>query len=207
MTIAVARSRPPPSKALTCFVTIQSKSANSVVGARAKWVDRRRSLIHRGGVKKMEYMNQMEYIKNAEDLAHVFSVATGPSFFLGAVAALLSVVLNRLNSVLARLDELTITDEIVVAGSKRGKDLDRLYKRADTLGKSIYLALGGGVSTLALLALLFVGAFFRIEHLYGAGMLFGIATCLVAASLVIFATDVRLDLARYVPNRQNKAGT
>ena len=155
----------------------------------------------------MEYMKQMEYIKNAEDLAHVFSVATGPSFFLGAVAALLSVVLNRLNSVLARLDELTISDEIVVAGSKRDKDLDRLYKRADTLGKSIYLALGGGVSTLALLALLFVGAFFRIEHLYGAGMLFGIATCLVAASLVIFATDVRLDLARYAPNRRNKAAT
>jgi hypothetical protein len=70
-----------------------------------------------------------------------------------------------------------------------------------------FLALGGGVRTLALLALLFVGAFFRIEHLYGAGVLFGIATCLVAASLVIFATDVRLDLARYVPNRQNKAGT
>ena len=149
----------------------------------------------------------MEFIKNAEGLAHVFSVATGPSFFLGAVAALLSVVLNRLNSVLARLDDLTPSDEIPVAGSKRDKDLDRLYKRADRLSNSIYLALGGGVSTLALLALLFVGAFFGIEHLYGAGMLFFLATCLVAGSLVIFATDVRLDLARYAPNRRNKAAT
>jgi indole-3-glycerol phosphate synthase len=87
------------------------------VGRAPKGGDKRRSPIHRGGVK------QMEYIKNAEDLAHVFSVATGPSFFLGAVAALLSVVLNRLNSVLARLDELTISDEIVVAGSKRDKSV------------------------------------------------------------------------------------
>src|SRR5271170_1257956 len=106
----------------------------------------------------------MEYIKNAEGIAHVFSVATGPSFFLGAVAALLSVVLNRLNSVLASLDELTIAEETAVASSKRDKHLDHLYKRADALSKSIYLALGGGVSTLALLALLFVGAFFRIRH-------------------------------------------
>jgi len=149
----------------------------------------------------------MEYIKNAEGIAHVFSVATGPSFFLGAVAALLSVVLNRLNSVLASLDELTASDEIAVAGAKRNKDLDHLYKRADTLSKAIYLALGGGVSTLALLALLFVGAFYKFEHLYGAGLLFFTATCLVGGSLVVFAVDVRLDLARYVPNRRNKAAT
>jgi hypothetical protein len=149
----------------------------------------------------------MVYIKNAEDLAHVFSVATGPSFFLGAVAAPLSVVLSRPNSVLARLDEFTVSDGIAVAGSKRNKDLDHLYKRADALSKSIYLALGGGVSTLALLALLFVGAFFRIQHLYGAGILFCIATCLVAGSLAIFAMDVRRDLARYVPDRRNKVAT
>src|SRR6202044_3116177 len=97
------------------FAAVLSKWAQ-LLGARRRGVDRRRRPIHRGGVK------QMVYIKNAEDLAHVFSVATGPSFFLGAVAALLSVVLNRLNSVLARLDELTISDEIVVAGSKRDKD-------------------------------------------------------------------------------------
>ena len=64
---------------------------------------------------------------------------------------------------------------------------------------AIYLAVAGGICTLALLALMAFGAFFKIQQLYGAGLLFLIANCLVAGSLVMFALDVRRDI-QIVPN-------
>ena len=71
---------------------------------------------------------------------------------------------------------------------------DALGKRADTLSRSIYLSLTGGICTLALLAYMSVGAFFKLSQLYGAGLLFLGATLLVAGSLFTFAMDVRMDI-------------
>ena len=88
----------------------------------------------------------MEIGHSAEELGHIFSIATGPAFFLGAIAAFLSLMLGRLNSVLARFKEI---------GS------------------------------------------------LGAGLLFLIANCLVAGSLVMFALDVRRDI-QIVPNSRRE---
>ena len=74
--------------------------------------------------------------------------------------------------------------------------VEHLQKRLSTLTKAIYIAIGGGVCPLALLALMGFGAFYKIQQLYGAGLLFLIANCLVAGSLVMFALDVRRDIQR-----------
>ena len=36
----------------------------------------------------------MEFVHSAEELGHIFSIATEPAFFLGAIAAFLSLILN-----------------------------------------------------------------------------------------------------------------
>jgi len=144
----------------------------------------------------------MEFVPNAEELAHVFSVATGPAFFLGAITALISIILGRLNSVVARIKEIDI-------GGDAGKlvpnnEILALDKRADALSMSLYLSLGGGVCTLALLAYMSFGEFFKLQQLYGAGLLFVVATFLVAGSLLMLALDVRRDLAHAVANHRKK---
>ena len=53
----------------------------------------------------------MEIGHSAEELGHIFSIATGPAFFLGAIAAFLSLILGRLNSVLARFKEIGSRDK------------------------------------------------------------------------------------------------
>ena len=62
----------------------------------------------------------MEIGHSAEELGHIFSIATGPAFFLGAIAAFLSIMLGRLNSVLARFKESAplITAEASLLTSK-----------------------------------------------------------------------------------------
>ena len=132
---------------------------------------------------------------NAEDLAHVFSLLTGPAFFLGAVTAMLAIVLGRLKWVFDHIDEV---DECATSGNV-GQSL-----KADTLGKRIYLLLSGGIWVLALLAYMTVGAVFKIEKIYGAGLLFLAANFLVAGSLFMFAIDVRLEAPRTVRFRRKQ---
>ena len=101
------------------------------------------------------------------------------------------------------IDEGEVTDN---PDPSINKEFLVLRKRADTLGRSVYLVLSGGVCTLALLAYMAVGAVFKIEKLYGAGLLFLASTCLVAGSMLMFAMDVRLDIAqRVMPRKRNPA--
>jgi Protein of unknown function (DUF2721) len=139
---------------------------------------------------------KMEIGHSAEELGHIFSIATGPAFFLGAIAAFLSLMLGRLNSVLARFKEIGSRDGSRHVTSDQQDEVEHLQKRVSTLTKAIYIAVGGGVCTLALLALMGFGASFKIQQLYGGGLLFLIANCLVAGSLVMFALDVRRDIQR-----------
>ena len=143
---------------------------------------------------------------NAEDLAHVFSLLTGPAFFLGAVTAMLAIVLGRLKYVLERMDEVDERNASANKDSSIEHEIVAYRKRMDTLGKCVYLFLSGGICVLALLAYMTVGAMFKIEKLYGAGLLFLTANLLVASSLFMFAVDVRLEMARTVQFHRNRTG-
>jgi hypothetical protein len=80
-----------------------------------------------------------------------------------------------------------------------------LHKRTDVLGKCIYLLLLGGICVLALLAYMSVGAVFKIEKLYGAGLLFLAANVLVAGALFMFAMDVRMEMTRTLRLRRRRS--
>jgi hypothetical protein len=118
-------------------------------------------------------------------LAHVFAQAASPAFFLGAVTGLVSILTSRLGAVMGDLKEEK-ADRIAHAALRR---------RARYLHSAINLALASGLATALLLALSFIGAFFQFEHIYGAALLFLLATGLVGAALVRFYREIRVSLA------------
>jgi hypothetical protein len=71
----------------------------------------------------------MEMAHSAEELGHIFSIATGPAFFLGAIAAFLSLILGRLNSVLARFKEIGSRDGSRHVISDQQDEVEHLQKR------------------------------------------------------------------------------
>ena len=75
-----------------------------------------------------------------------------------------------------------------------------LRRRARLLSDGIILSLGGGVCATLLLAVLFASQFFGLKHIYGAGLLFFIATLLLGVALFRFAQEAWLaPLANLLP--------
>ena len=70
--------------------------------------------------------------------------------------------------------------------------LGPLKRRARLLSDGIILSLGGGVCATLLLAALFASQFFGLKHVYGAGVLFFVATLLLGVALLRFAQEVWL---------------
>ena len=135
----------------------------------------------------------MELIPTIDRLTQIFSNAVAPAFFLGAVAAFVSLMMSRLAAVNERIKAtkalLPEQDGAAVGGSIA---LGPLKRRARLLSDGIILSLGGGVCATLLLAALFASQFFGLKHVYGAGVLFFVATLLLGVALLRFAQEVWL---------------
>ena len=127
----------------------------------------------------------MEIVPDIERLTQIFTNAIAPAFFLGAVAAFVSLMMSRLGDVHDR-----IKAKRAAAGT--GIDLGPLRRRAALLNQGIILSLGGGVCATLLLAVLFATQFFGGKHPYGAGLLFFIATLMLGVALARFAHEAWL---------------
>jgi Protein of unknown function (DUF2721) len=130
------------------------------------------------------------FLPEAEQLSHILSLATAPAFLLGAVAAFVAVLMNRLSGVVERI--LGAGKDAV--SPRLDTDVSHLKRRAALLHQSISLALGAGICTALLLALGFVAAFFKVRHEYGAGVLFTTAVALLGGALFRFLQEIRLGL-------------
>ena len=134
------------------------------------------------------------FIPDAERLTQIFSQAIAPTFFLGAVAAFVSLMASRLSAVMARLQTLNaITDDEHLRIHLKG-DIERLRCRARFLNSGILASLRGGICATVLLAILFVSEFFGLKYAYGAGSLFIISTFLFGFALYRFAQEARISL-------------
>ena len=114
----------------------------------------------------------MELVPDIDRLTQIFSNAVAPSFFLGAIAAFVSLMMSRLAAVNAHIKAtraLPDQDRSAVGSSMALRPLTR---RARLLNDGIILSLGGGVCATLLLAALFASQFFGLKHVYGAGILF-----------------------------------
>jgi len=133
-------------------------------------------------------------IPDIEKLEHIFQNAIAPAFFLGAVAAFVSLMTSRLADVNGRIRAASAAVPGVGPGAAPGAvlravSLALLRRRARLLADGIVLSLAGGVCATLLLALLFGSQFLGLEHAYGAAALFILATVLLCLALVRFAQE------------------
>lgn len=136
----------------------------------------------------------MNFVPNAAQLQSIFAQAAAPAFLIAGVAAFISILLSRLTAVIDRIRYLSgIADSDPALANLKG-DIPYLKRRALLLHKAVYLALLAGIATTMLLIVMAASAFMRLQHIYGGGLLFGIATTLFTLSLFRFAQEVRVAL-------------
>ena len=137
----------------------------------------------------------LEFIPDVQRLTSIFSQATAPTFFLGAVAAFVSLMSGRLAAVVSRIQRLNkITDEDQHP-ELRG-DLGRLRRRARLLSRGRASSLLAGIFATVLLVILFASEFFGLKYAYGAGLLFVLATVTLGLGLIDFFREARLGLVQ-----------
>jgi hypothetical protein len=137
----------------------------------------------------------MSFVPDAGQLAQVMSQSTGPAFILGAVAGFVSILVNRLTSVIERIRNLHAIADDDHARQHLKADIPRLRKRAQLLNRATHLALLSGICTTLLLILGFATAYAGLRHEYGAAALFSGAVGLLGGALFRFGQEVRLGLS------------
>ena len=134
-------------------------------------------------------------VPDAVRLSEVMREAAAPAFVLGAVAAFISILVGRLTSVLDRIRNLNaIPDDDKSRGHLKA-DIVRLRRCAQLLKKATLLALASGIATSMLLLVAFLSAFLRLQHVYGAALLFIVAIVFLAAALFRFGQEVKIGLS------------
>ena len=136
----------------------------------------------------------LNFIPDAERLTQIFSQATAPTFFLGAVAAFVSLTSSRMSAVIARTRALNAIARDDHSRSQFKVDLERLRSRAQLLHSGILACLRGGLCATLLLAILFATEFMGLKYAYGAGLLFMFATLFLGFALFRFAQEASMGL-------------
>ncbi|MFZ2196386.1 MAG: DUF2721 domain-containing protein [Thermodesulfovibrionales bacterium] len=139
----------------------------------------------------------LDFIPDAQQLAQIFSNAIAPTFFLGAVAAFITLMNSRLSTVIGRIQSLNEISDEDNARARLKVDIDRLRRRASYLISGIHSALYGGVCATILLAIMFITGFLGFKHAYGAGLLFIVATFFLGLALIRFAQEAHISLTEY----------
>jgi hypothetical protein len=142
---------------------------------------------------------ELPQIPEIEQLVHIFNNATVPAFFLGAVAAFVSLMTGRLAAVHKRIEDLETEAPEVTARRSRPVDIGDLRHRARLLGDGIVLALGSGIASTVLLALMFAGQLAGFRQLYGVPALFVVATLLLGAALLRYLQEAAALRADHQP--------
>jgi Protein of unknown function (DUF2721) len=122
-------------------------------------------------------------------LAHVISQAAAPAFLLGALAAFIAVLINRLNRIVDRTITLNGIPDDDAVRQRLKADLPRLMRRAAMMNRAIFWAV------IVIVAL--VTAFFQLQHERGVAIFFLISLGALTISLVDFAREVRIALSEY----------
>ncbi len=138
-----------------------------------------------------------DFIPDAQRLHDIFSHAIAPTFFIGAVAAIVSLMTSRLSNVVERIRTLNAIPDDDQTRARLKVDVERLRRRARFLNSGILSALLGGVCATILLAIMFATGFLGLKHAYGAALLFIIATGFLGFALIRFAQEAHISLAEH----------
>ena len=130
-------------------------------------------------------------------LALVISQAAAPAFLLGALAAFIALLINRLNRIVDRTAVLNGIPDHDAARSRLKADLPRLMRRAAMMNRAIFWAVVASIAVTLLIIVAFVTAFFQLRHEYGVAIFFLISLGAFTISLIDFAREVRIALSEY----------
>ena len=136
-----------------------------------------------------------DFIPDTQRLSEIFAQALAPTFFLGAVAAFVSLMASRLSAVIERARTLNAIADDDQARAHLKADIERLRRRARLLNSGILASLRGGLCATLLLAIMFLAGFFQLKHAYGAPLLFVIATIFLGFALFRFGQEARISLS------------
>jgi hypothetical protein len=137
-------------------------------------------------------------------IAHVIQLSVAPVFLLSGIGAMLSVMTNRLARVVDRaraLERHIPLDE--ADATSTASQLDALSRRATLVGRSITLCTITAVLICAVIAILFLGAFFGFDTSVAVALLFIAAMLSFLSGLLWFLREIFLATAslRIGPHR------
>ena len=138
---------------------------------------------------------QPSFLPDPAQLSRIMSEAMAPAFVLGAVAGFVSILLGRLTAVVDRIRSLNDVSDDDHGRTHLKSDIPRLRRRAELLSKAAHLALFSGMCVGLLLIVGFACAYLRLEHIYGAALLFILGVALLVAALFKFGQEVRIGLS------------
>jgi hypothetical protein len=105
----------------------------------------------------------LDFVPDVQRLTSIFAQATAPTFFLGAVAAFVSLMSSRLSAVVARIRALNAIPQDDPERARLKDDIARLRRRAALLNSGIVYSLIAGICATILLAILFTAEFFGMK--------------------------------------------
>jgi hypothetical protein len=126
-----------------------------------------------------------------EELSRIISQATAPAFLLGAMAAFISILIGRLNRVVDRCVALDVNDASDPSGRLRASK-SSLMRRAKLLRRALEYAVIAAILITFLVIAAFASVAIGVNQAYGASLLFVLALCFFAASLICFWCEVRI---------------
>jgi hypothetical protein len=134
---------------------------------------------------------------SVSQLSHVISQAAAPAFLLGALAAFIALLINRLNRIVDRTVVLNGIPDDDTARSRLKADLPRLMRRAAMMNRAVFWAVIASIVVTILIIVAFLTAFFQLQHERGVAIFFMISLGAFTISLVDFAREIRIALSEY----------
>jgi hypothetical protein len=132
-------------------------------------------------------------VSDIDHLGSVISHATAPAFMLGAVAAFLSILIQRMERLSDRIRALRADDSS--GADPKEALLQTLERRVMLLGRAIYFGVLSALVTSALLIAAFASALLGIGHGTIVAIMFVVALGLLMTCLVNLAMEIRIQLA------------
>jgi len=134
---------------------------------------------------------------SVSQLSQVISQAAAPAFLLGALAAFIAVLINRLNRIVDRTVILNGISADDAVRSRLKADLPRLMRRAAMINRAIFWAVVASIAVTILIVVAFLTAFFQLQHERGVAIFFMISLGAFTISLVEFAREIRIALSEF----------
>jgi len=131
-------------------------------------------------------------INTIGEVSHVIQLAVAPAFLLTAIAAMMTVMTNRLGRLIDRARQMearleNAPDESIAL---LHADLQTLSRRAKLINIAITLCTSTAIMICTVIAILFLGNFFQFNMSIPIALLFILAMLLLVSGLVSFLREI-----------------